>query len=114
MPGGSRTGDPWHGFGADGMSTRALSMLIFTLGPVYSVTQGRASENHEPARWPGRSDGSCLLTTTHGERLGSGEKAGGPGPVPRRAGAVFVSWISSTDHKVIGFLYLITSCIFFG
>ncbi len=35
-------------------------------------------------------------------------------PVPRRAGAVFVSWIASTDHKVIGFLYLITSGIFFG
>ncbi|HEX4788676.1 MAG TPA: cbb3-type cytochrome c oxidase subunit I, partial [Actinospica sp.] len=33
---------------------------------------------------------------------------------PGRKGSVFVSWITSTDHKVIGFLYLITSCIFFG
>jgi cytochrome c oxidase subunit 1 len=32
----------------------------------------------------------------------------------RTPGQTFVKWITSTDHKVIGFLYLITSCIFFG
>jgi cytochrome c oxidase subunit I len=33
---------------------------------------------------------------------------------PRRSlGSVVVSWASSTDHKVIGYLYLITSFVFF-
>ena len=32
----------------------------------------------------------------------------------RQPGSTFITWITSTDHKVIGFLYLITSCIFFG
>ncbi|MFI6989357.1 aa3-type cytochrome oxidase subunit I [Nonomuraea wenchangensis] len=31
----------------------------------------------------------------------------------RRKGAVIVSWLTSTDHKVIGYLYLITSFTFF-
>ncbi|GAA0325105.1 aa3-type cytochrome oxidase subunit I [Actinoallomurus spadix] len=29
-------------------------------------------------------------------------------------GRVIVSWLSSTDHKVIGYMYLITSFVFFG
>jgi len=32
----------------------------------------------------------------------------------RQPGSTVVKWITSTDHKVIGFLYLITSCVFFG
>src|SRR3569833_1690453 len=32
---------------------------------------------------------------------------------PVRRGHVLVSWLSSTDHKVIGYLYLITSFTFF-
>ncbi|MFD1934241.1 MULTISPECIES: aa3-type cytochrome oxidase subunit I [Nonomuraea] len=31
----------------------------------------------------------------------------------RRTGTVIVSWLSTTDHKVIGYLYLITSFVFF-
>ncbi|WP_157245726.1 cytochrome c oxidase subunit I [Nonomuraea typhae] len=31
----------------------------------------------------------------------------------RRTGTVIVSWLSTTDHKVIGYLYLITSFAFF-
>src|SRR5688572_25553373 len=31
----------------------------------------------------------------------------------RRTGAVIVNWMTSTDHKVIGYLYLITSFGFF-
>ncbi|WP_344866805.1 cbb3-type cytochrome c oxidase subunit I, partial [Planomonospora alba] len=31
----------------------------------------------------------------------------------RRTGAVIASWLTSTDHKVIGYLYLITSFVFF-
>jgi cytochrome c oxidase subunit 1 len=36
-------------------------------------------------------------------------------PIPRRkpAGSIVVSWITTTDHKVIGSLYLITSFCFF-
>ncbi|RBQ13911.1 cytochrome c oxidase subunit I [Spongiactinospora rosea] len=37
-----------------------------------------------------------------------------PGPVAHRTkGAILTSWLSSTDHKVIGNLYLITSFAFF-
>ncbi|MBA9004290.1 aa3-type cytochrome oxidase subunit I [Thermomonospora cellulosilytica] len=34
-------------------------------------------------------------------------------PVRRPRGSVLVSWITSTDHKVIGYLYLMTSFVFF-
>ncbi|GAA2582826.1 cytochrome c oxidase subunit I [Actinomadura fulvescens] len=34
-------------------------------------------------------------------------------PRPRPRGSVLVSWITTTDHKVIGYLYLITSFVFF-
>jgi cytochrome c oxidase subunit 1 len=34
-------------------------------------------------------------------------------PARRRTGAVIAGWLSSTDHKVIGHLYLITSFAFF-
>nr|BFE78336.1 hypothetical protein GCM10020093_009370 [Planobispora longispora] len=43
----------------------------------------------------------------------AGETAiAGPAPV-RRKGAIVAKWLSSTDHKVIGHLYLITSFVFF-
>ena len=34
-------------------------------------------------------------------------------PVPTSKGRIFVSWITSTDHKTIGYMYLISSFIFF-
>ncbi|MGI5164194.1 cytochrome c oxidase subunit I [Spirillospora sp. CA-253888] len=34
-------------------------------------------------------------------------------PVRRSRGSMVVSWITTTDHKVIGYLYLITSFVFF-
>ncbi|MWK37452.1 cytochrome ubiquinol oxidase subunit I [Actinomadura sp. J1-007] len=35
-------------------------------------------------------------------------------PAPRRPrGSVLVSWLTTTDHKMIGYLYLITSFVFF-
>jgi cytochrome c oxidase subunit I len=34
-------------------------------------------------------------------------------PSARRKGNVIVSWITTTDHKTIGYLYLITSVLFF-
>ena len=34
-------------------------------------------------------------------------------PKQRSLGAVVVRWVTSTDHKVIGYLYLITSFVFF-
>src|SRR5437868_9463524 len=34
-------------------------------------------------------------------------------PARRPQGSVLVSWLTSTDHKVIGYLYLITSFVFF-
>ena len=37
-------------------------------------------------------------------------------PRPRRytKGQAFVKWITSTDHKTIGYMYLITSFAFFA
>ena len=35
-----------------------------------------------------------------------------PAPPPRK-GAILASWLTSTDHKVIGYMYLITSFVFF-
>jgi len=34
--------------------------------------------------------------------------------VPKRAGSVVVSWLTSTDHKTIGKMYMIASMIFFA
>src|SRR4030081_430090 len=34
-------------------------------------------------------------------------------PRRRERGSVLVSWLTSTDHKVIGYLYLISSFVFF-
>ncbi|GAA2913957.1 cytochrome c oxidase subunit I [Streptosporangium fragile] len=36
-----------------------------------------------------------------------------PMQVPTRKGSVIVKWMTSTDHKIIGHLYLITSFVFF-
>ncbi|MBN9606774.1 MAG: cytochrome c oxidase subunit I [Actinomycetales bacterium] len=36
-----------------------------------------------------------------------------PAQIPERRGNVVVRWITTTDHKVIGYLYLISSFIFF-
>lgn len=33
--------------------------------------------------------------------------------VPRSKGKIIVDWITSTDHKTIGYMYLIGSFIFF-
>ena len=35
------------------------------------------------------------------------------GPAPSRKGSVVVRWITTTDHKTIGYLYLITSFVYF-
>src|SRR3954462_14459322 len=40
---------------------------------------------------------------------------GVPGARPRTSkGRIITSWMSSTDHKVIGYMYLITSFVFFA
>ncbi|QDW17461.1 cytochrome c oxidase subunit I [Micrococcus luteus] len=36
-----------------------------------------------------------------------------PRVVPRSLGKIVVSWLTTTDHKVLGYMYLITSFIFF-
>ena len=51
------------------------------------------------------------MTTTESRPAGI---AGVPAdPVPTSKGRIFVSWITSTDHKTIGYMYLITAFIFF-
>ncbi|MGH8775695.1 MAG: aa3-type cytochrome oxidase subunit I [Jiangellaceae bacterium] len=49
--------------------------------------------------------------TTYVERTAT--VATGPVARPRRPGSVVIRWMTSTDHKVIGYLYLITSFGFF-
>ncbi len=39
--------------------------------------------------------------------------AGGVTPRARRKGSILAGWLSSTDHKVIGHMYLITAFFFF-
>ena len=36
-----------------------------------------------------------------------------PSVVPKRKGSAVVNWITSTDHKTIGYMYLIASFVFF-
>ena len=36
-----------------------------------------------------------------------------PRVVPKSKGRIFVNWITSTDHKTIGYMYLISAFIFF-
>ncbi|MFG3436527.1 cytochrome c oxidase subunit I [Nonomuraea sp. NPDC047897] len=54
-----------------------------------------------------------MAVTTH--KPATGEPLTSPlAPVRRRrAGSVIAAWLSTTDHKVIGYLYLITSFVFF-
>ncbi|GAA1152531.1 heme/copper-type cytochrome/quinol oxidase subunit 1 [Nesterenkonia lutea] len=33
--------------------------------------------------------------------------------VPRSKGTIVVNWLTTADHKVIGYMYLITSFVFF-
>jgi cytochrome c oxidase subunit 1 len=40
-----------------------------------------------------------------------GSRYGAPGTY--RKGSILADWLSSTDHKIIGHLYLITSFVFF-
>ncbi|WP_375401732.1 cbb3-type cytochrome c oxidase subunit I, partial [uncultured Amnibacterium sp.] len=56
------------------------------------------------------------MTTTLGRpqaTLPAGQAAVFNGPGPRRKGNIVVEWLTTTDHKKIGFLYLITSFIYF-
>src|SRR5699024_12612702 len=49
------------------------------------------------------------MTTTATEPRIDGQKT----KTPSRKGSLIVSWMTSTDHKTIGYLYLITSFAFF-
>jgi cytochrome c oxidase subunit 1 len=54
--------------------------------------------------------------TTHAEPSLEGSYADIPVRSPQRRqprGKIVVSWLTSTDHKVIGYMYLITSFVFF-
>ncbi|WP_198662544.1 cbb3-type cytochrome c oxidase subunit I, partial [Nocardiopsis sp. TNDT3] len=47
-----------------------------------------------------------MSTTTSSPTLAGGQ-------APSRKGSMIVKWMTSTDHKVIGYMYLITSFVFF-
>ena len=51
------------------------------------------------------------MTTLTYEGASASEHA--PTLIRKRSGSVVVRWITSTDHKVIGYMYLITSFTWF-
>ena len=53
------------------------------------------------------------MTTTATRPSVSGPAPEPVSPTVRRKGNVFVGWITSTDHKTIGYMYLITSFVYF-
>ncbi|HET8958707.1 MAG TPA: cytochrome ubiquinol oxidase subunit I, partial [Microcella sp.] len=53
------------------------------------------------------------MTTTAPRPNVSGSAPGAVSPTVKRKGNVFVGWVTSTDHKTIGYMYLITSFIYF-
>ena len=53
------------------------------------------------------------MTTTAPRPTVSTSEPGHVSPTVGRKGNVFVGWITSTDHKTIGYMYLITSFVYF-
>lgn len=54
------------------------------------------------------------MTTTPATTPESGLAAtAAPSVSPRRKGSIVVAWITSTDHKTIGYMYMIASFVFF-
>ncbi|MDQ0868198.1 cytochrome c oxidase subunit 1 [Arthrobacter sp. V1I9] len=51
--------------------------------------------------------------TTTGQNMGVTSATAAPSVVKRPKGSMVVSWITSTDHKTIGYMYLISSFVFF-
>ena len=51
--------------------------------------------------------------TTTGQNMGATSATAAPAVVKRPKGSIVVSWITSTDHKTIGYMYLIASFVFF-
>ncbi|MET0990529.1 MAG: cytochrome c oxidase subunit I [Glaciihabitans sp.] len=54
-----------------------------------------------------------MTTTLSRPVVGGSETVNGVSPSVGRKGSVLVNWITSTDHKTIGYMYLITSFIYF-
>src|SRR6478735_2588730 len=74
------------------------------------------SRNRPLRRSPRKLQSSEGMTmTTTGQRMGGTPTAGVlPAPVvPKSKGRLVVNWITSTDHKTIGYMYLISSFVFF-
>jgi hypothetical protein len=59
----------------------------------------------------GKAEG--MVTSTGIEQYGAEGALAQPQVVPRSKGRVVINWITSTDHKTIGYLYLITSFTLF-
>ncbi|MHC6593495.1 cbb3-type cytochrome c oxidase subunit I, partial [Arthrobacter sp. C152] len=51
--------------------------------------------------------------STTSQRPGGAGATAAPPPPRRSKGTIVVNWITSTDHKTIGYLYLISSFVFF-
>jgi cytochrome c oxidase subunit 1 len=54
-----------------------------------------------------------MTTTLSRPTVGGTETINGVSPSIGRKGSVLVNWITSTDHKTIGYMYLITSFLYF-
>ena len=54
-----------------------------------------------------------MTTTLSRPVAGGSQTVNGSSPSMGRKGSIVVNWITSTDHKTIGYMYLITSFIYF-
>jgi cytochrome c oxidase subunit 1 len=54
-----------------------------------------------------------MTTVVSRPTVGGSETVNGVSPSVGRKGSVLVNWVTSTDHKTIGYMYLITSFIYF-
>jgi len=54
-----------------------------------------------------------MTTTLSRPTVGGTETINGVSPSVGRKGSVLVNWVTSTDHKTIGYMYLITSFLYF-
>ena len=68
---------------------------------------GRSKESTSPQRNPGGGRGGPLTTLRQTPPTAVASR-------PQRKGAILAGWLSSTDHKIIGHMYLITSFFFFA
>ncbi len=108
-----RSPEPLRGHAdPDGDLHRALQRVVRPV-PQQDVVY---REGREPAAVPGRHDrraGGTGIIREHPVSTIEQPVIAAPQRSAGRRGSILAAWLSSTDHKIIGHLYLITSFFFF-